>query len=351
MRLTGSFEKVAIICKTVWLFMLKKPKILYFGAATYGNVGDLAITYASEKFLREKSGRKVIMINDSISVMMAGRLRRFITPKDIVVFQGGGNFGDIYPIIEREREQVFSRVHCKQPLMIQMPTSINYEDSDRISFSKIRNIYSYVSIFARESKSYRTGKAMALGRDLALVPDIVCTLIPEVMSQHLQHRPEYSTIIVIRRSDNERQPNNVMEKLIHSYASNSKINVVYTDTVVDVPALSIRTEKSRRQIVDDKISEIAKADVVITDRLHGMILSRVAQVPVIAFDNSTHKIKHTVSDWLSDDEGVLFVDSNESLSVSKVDEWYYDAINTNKSAHFDFEPLTNKIQFRTEVNS
>ena len=350
MKLTTLLETISIAGATIFSFVLRKPKLLYFGAATYGNVGDLAISVASEKLLREKSSRKVIVINDSISVTTAKWLRHFINSKDVVAFQGGGNFGDLYPKIEGEREAVFTLVQPKNPVLIQMPTSINFENSNEINLQKIRAAYSNVNIFARESYSFQNGHSMSLGQSLELVPDLVCSLVPQNSVKRHQQKKDSLKVLVIRRADHERRENQLLDELIRSYESNPKVSLKYTDTVVDVPDLSVRSTKKRQQIVNDKISEIAKADIVVTDRLHGMLLSRVARIPVIAFDNSTHKIKHTVSDWLGDDQGVLFVNSSGDVKQSVIEEWYVNAVRDNRAVQFDFELLTNRLRFHTGVN-
>lgn len=51
--------------------------------------------------------------------------------------------------------------------------------------------------------------------------------------------------------------------------------------------------------MDAKIREFSNYELLITDRLHGVIFSMLAGIPCIALENSNYKIKGLIETWLS----------------------------------------------------
>ena len=47
-------------------------------------------------------------------------------------------------------------------------------------------------------------------------------------------------------------------------------------------------------------------ELVITDRLHGMLFSAITNTPCIVFDNSYGKISSLYDTWLKDNNGITF---------------------------------------------
>src|SRR5690554_8192585 len=73
-----------------------KKQVYIFLAADYGNLGDVAITYAQTKFLKEHSDYQVIEIPISESLEGLWFVKENIKSGDIVTTVGGGNMGDLY---------------------------------------------------------------------------------------------------------------------------------------------------------------------------------------------------------------------------------------------------------------
>lgn len=89
------------------LGQLGKKNIFIFLGADYGNLGDVAITYAQTKYLKEHcQDYNVIEIPISQTVAGINSVRRVISNDDIVVLIGGGNTSDIYDDIEWLRQLV-----------------------------------------------------------------------------------------------------------------------------------------------------------------------------------------------------------------------------------------------------
>ncbi|MGH2097437.1 polysaccharide pyruvyl transferase family protein [Aerococcus urinaeequi] len=63
----------------------------------------------------------------------------------------------------------------------------------------------------------------------------------------------------------------------------------------------------RDNIVMDKLKEISKHELVITDRLHGMIFAYLTDTPCLVFDNNNHKISQTYDTWLKNNTNIILV--------------------------------------------
>ncbi|MGB7756991.1 MAG: polysaccharide pyruvyl transferase family protein [Salinisphaera sp.] len=77
--------------------------VVYFDYAVYGNVGDLLIHKASDHFFQLNRNR----ILDAYNLQnYAKALNKRLPREAIIVFQGGGNLGDLYPRHDRLRFDV-----------------------------------------------------------------------------------------------------------------------------------------------------------------------------------------------------------------------------------------------------
>ena len=104
----------------------------------------------------------------------------------------------------------------------------------------------------------------------------------------------------------------------------------FFDTVLEVktPVVGAYREK----LVINKLKEFAECEIVVTDRLHGMIFSYITSTPCIALGNSTGKSLYSYEDWLSKSSNVSFVQEHfKNIVIPK----------KVKSQGLDFERLKN----------
>ena len=79
------------------------------------------------------------------------------------------------------------------------------------------------------------------------------------------------------------------------------------DTVIKVNHSVIG--EYRKSLVLSKLKEFAGCEIVLTDRLHGMIFSYITSTPCIAIANSTGKSQNAYNDWLLSSGNVVFSQS------------------------------------------
>jgi pyruvyl transferase EpsO len=140
--------------------------IILFDYAVYQNVGDLLITRGIERFF-ELNGNKIIdqysLINYRVSLN-----KKF--PMDaVLVFQGGGNFGDLFSGHNKMRLEVV-RKHSENEAVF-LPQTLYYEDINNLE-QDASNLASFdnLSICLRDKLSYDIGKSW-FKNDIYLYPD------------------------------------------------------------------------------------------------------------------------------------------------------------------------------------
>ena len=158
----------------------KDKKIVLALAADYGNLGDVAITYAQRKFLEEKfPNYEVIEIPISETYKNMKSLKRVIGKDDVITIIGGGNFGNLYQEIEDMR-QAFIKTFKKNTVVC-FPQTIDFSE-DKLGNKKLKKakeVYKRnkkLVLFARENKSFNVMKKNFKLNNIYLAPDIVLSL-------------------------------------------------------------------------------------------------------------------------------------------------------------------------------
>lgn len=85
------------LCKT-WLLFRDRGKnetaVIMLATPTHGNLGDQAIVYAEQQFLKEKfPNRKIIEVPNNYYVSYPNIVKKFIYSGDVIIIDGGGEFG------------------------------------------------------------------------------------------------------------------------------------------------------------------------------------------------------------------------------------------------------------------
>jgi Exopolysaccharide biosynthesis protein len=292
-------KKIKHISQNLYLALFKKKKlesksldntVLVMLAADYNNLGDIAITYAQKRFLKNVYKNKDIIeipVNDTVKVYLD--MKKKITPNTVITIIGGGNTGDKYELIERYRRFIIR--HFKTNKIIIFPQTIDFSKTKygKHSLSKSMRDYSKNSkllICARESKSESIYKKLFKNK-ITLIPDIVFSL-------SFNHSKKRSGVLFLMRDDGEKSIKDSDEQELIEAVSRKYNNTSISDTCV-----KNFDYKNRYKLLFKKIHEISSKKVVITDRLHGMIFSYITNTPCIVLQNNNHKILMTYNDWLS----------------------------------------------------
>lgn len=263
-----------------------KPRCLIFLAADYGNLGDVAITYAQKKYLKDHFPNYDIIEIPAAETLTAIRsIKHQIQYEDIITVIGGGNMGDMYGDIELLRLMVVRTF--KNNRIILFPQTIDYNNSadanwlKRLS-QKIYSSHPRLTMTAREHVSYETMKCLYPTVDVRLVPDIVMGLDEKDNVQ----REDIVTICL--RNDKEKADNTKIVESILDECANRQLKHVFYDTHMGGDRY---TESQKYEELRKIWDQFRKSKFVITDRLHGMIFAFITGTPAIVLPNSNFKVE------------------------------------------------------------
>ncbi|MDO4780792.1 MAG: glycosyltransferase [Candidatus Saccharibacteria bacterium] len=286
-----------IILVTVLQARLRRQSIVFvMMTPSHGNLGDQAIAFAQRRFLEEYVPEYQIIetrwVSRAVFRRDAALVRRLIRPGDVVCGHGGGNMGDQYPHEEEARRYVIQSF-ADYPV-VNFPQTVFFRDTPEAramlkETKRVYNAHPRLTLVAREKKSYGLMRRYFPQATVLLVPDIVLSLPP----QNELSQSRSGAMTCLRRDEEKRQA--VDDTAIIALLKEKYGTVRVTDTVVpDRITLSARSRQCKLRC---KWAEFARAEVVVTDRLHGMVFAALTQTPCVVFTNYNHKVAG-IYDWI-----------------------------------------------------
>lgn len=292
-----------------------KKSIYIFLAADYGNLGDVAITYAQHKFLN-KNFPECVVTEIPISKTLEGIafVKKIIQPNDVITTVGGGNMGDLYESIELYRRLIIKNFHENQIISFPQTIDFKYDNNGIKALNKTIITYSKhpnLTLIAREHKSFDYYTLHFPKNKILLTPDIVLS-----QNQSIPQGTRKGAIVCLR-DDKEKKLTKEQETKLVKLLKNEFSSVNYRDTHVGGQGLSLKNRVGSLKLIWD---DFKKAELVITDRLHGMIFCYITGTPALVFLNSNHKVKSSYF-WIKEAPHIRLV---EDLSEDSIKQALYD---------------------------
>ena len=273
---------------------LGRKKILIALAADYANLGDVAITHAQAKFLKAcLPGYEVLTFPCASTFIKMKALKSVCTPDDIVTIVGGGNMSDLYDSLEDARRFVIG--HFPNNKIISFPQTINFSDTPkgRKELRKTIQVYGMhknLHLVAREPVSFEIMKRTFPATPVYLAPDIVLSLAISELERSRQ-----GVLLCVRDDAESAFPSGERSEFVNRLTT-SIVNVCVTDTVIPInDRLPIAERVAQFKSL---LAIFLRSEVVVTDRLHGMIFSAITGTPCFVLQNNNHKINATHYAWL-----------------------------------------------------
>lgn len=325
--------------RTFMRLSTSKNKIILFQTPLHGNIGDHAITIAEYRLLSEKfPNTKVIEVpGGEIQSRLWNRLtfKMCVKKSDLVLVQGGGFLGTLWMNEERQIQKLLSNLYDRK--IIILPQTIYYDEDENGSreLKKDKKIYrkcNDLTAFLREKISDDFFDKNFNGVKHQLVPDMVLWLDGYNIQQY-----ERNGILLCLRNDSEKTQDS--ESFIEQELDYLSEDYCLTDTVVNHSI-----SKAKREFeVKNKIDEFSKARLIVTDRLHGMVLAAIAETPCIVILSKSHKVKG-VYDWIKALDYIEIVEDISQIKkaaqkVLSVDKTHYE----NSSIKKNFDPIIKEI--------
>lgn len=301
----------------------KKKKIFMMQTPEHENLGDHAIVYAQKEFVKNiLPSYDIVEIPLSKVLSQTKNLKKIISNDDIIIIPGGGNMGDLYIGEEYIRRYIIKKF--KNNKIISFPQTIcftetSYGEKELSKSKKVYNKHNNIKIVAREKKSYKIMTNTFKKDNIILTPDIVLFL-------DKRNNNKRRGIVTCLRRDIEKNISEEDTKKIYSILNENFEKVTVTDTILEK---SVSIEERDKELT--KIwRTISSAEVVITDRLHGMIFCAITATPCIVLKNSNHKIEESYKCWLKDLEYIKLIDYCEINNLKDLVESLKEQNNKDK---------------------
>ena len=319
--------KYALSSSSTMLFKrnTKKKKCIVCLAADYGNLGDVAITYAQSQILKSMLPEYEIVdfpISRTLSNLKS--LKRNCTRDDIITIVGGGNMGDLYGDIELLRLMIVKLFPHNR--IISFPQTIEYRNPIQNKFllnlsKRIYNRHQHLLLCAREEVSYSTIKVLYPCTKSCLVPDIVMTLDKRIDT--IQR--DQTRITLCLRNDKEKLTTALDVEQLRAQLVSKGYQVENRDTHIGKTKMPLKERENELKLIWDDFS---RSRLVITDRLHGMIFAFITGTPAIVLPNNNFKVEKCFN-WIKDCGFIKFLDepSNDKVLDSLGLEWIHENFN------------------------
>lgn len=274
---------------------------------THCNIGDSAIYAGEIAVLDRLVGRPAVHVSSRRTPVDV--IRR-IDPDTLLLLHGGGNFGDIWLPYQRYREAVLTA--CTEHRIVQLPQSIHFRDeAERDRTARAIAAHPNFTLLVRDRPSFDLAQAH-FDCETILCPDMAFGLapvpIPNVSKKH-------ETLCLIREDAERHEGMNrsdfdalgdVVDWPIYSDPISFPVRMGFrlTAGIAHGPrAMKLRELAFRRYarwMTERGLRLLASAEHVVTDRLHGHILSTLIGKPHVTLDNSYGKISRFMAAWPKD---------------------------------------------------
>lgn len=275
-------------------------KVFLIGTPEYGNLGDHLIAFAELQFLRQVYGHdNVVEVTENNIRYDFSRVYKCIGLKNKIFLQGGGNISDIWVDQENLRKKIIKKFPHNE--IVVMPQTVYISNPKNIE--KILGKYgANVTICAREKKTFdlicNSGK-----KEVLLCPDMALYLWEYCQKYRDVQKRKRNGVGVCIRNDVEASLD-MNKKEIETASRAIGCEVEMFSTVKDDFILSF----NRKCEIDNMLDYISAKKIIITDRLHAMLMAYLVGTPCVAFANSNGKVEGCYK-WIANAENIYFTDS------------------------------------------
>lgn len=273
----------------------------------YRNIGDLLIHRGTETALGTKLAARFaypdlgkVRGGSFILGRQSGALDKAVSDAPMLLFQGGGNLGDLWPNHQLLRETLIAR-HRHLPCVI-LPQSAHFRDP--AALDRCRRVF---AAHPRLTLYCRDAETLAL-----LESEATCVLAPDMAHALwglLPAEAERRGTLVQMRRDAESALG-----APHAFDwddCQTGVEVATWRALVTTRRLSalgpVRAagdavwRRLAARWIARAVARVAGAERLVTDRLHGMILAALVGTPVDYADNSYGKLGRYAARFFADD--------------------------------------------------
>ncbi len=274
-----------------------------FCAPDYGNIGDHAIAIAEHQYFKENCGLELIEVPYTEYRLLENEVKRCITEDDILFITGGGFLGSLWSDAEfqvRRIIETFSRNRiCILPQTLYWEKGVQW-DSEKKKTSKI-----YVEhgdnllLCARDEVTKQLMNEIYSGCKIVTAPDMVLSYD---WAEYLCEAERKGAILCLK-ADKE----SILDESYKKDLKNICMKLCNEVKDVSTNVTGYYSEEEREELIKYIIRMFSSAELVVTDRLHGLLFSVITGTPCVALNNCNHKVRETFR-WVERVGNIRFCD-------------------------------------------
>lgn len=294
---------------------LSGQKCVLLGLPYYMNIGDILIWEGTCQFLSDIESRCLFTASKETFRW------NYIKDSTTILLQGGGNFGDLWPLEQDFRTAIIER-YSKNRIVI-LPQTVYYQDeenlqSDAIKYAKHQDL----TICARDNKSYSLLLKYFSANKILLIPDMAFCISMKKWKENVSLTN--GKALFLKRGDREIKKFDYKESI-----KTEKPLDIYDWPTMDNPGMSWKVlflkkllfrRRHLGRLVDCYADWIFRPEMlkigihfvssyseIFTTRLHVAILSTLLGKDYTLFDNSYGKNESFFETWLNDLKSVKYI--------------------------------------------
>jgi pyruvyl transferase EpsO len=310
-QLIGSLGKKVV--EMVGAVVRPRTPIALLDFPRHFNVGDAAIWLGEIAALSECGirGADIRYVCD-LATYDRDALRRSLGPDGVILFHGGGNFGDLWPRHQQFRESVVAEFPDRRIMVL--PQSIHYSHQEGLKNAiRVFDAHPSLTILARDVFSYtllkQEFKATAdLCPDMAFCLGPVSRNVPDrdvlYLGRNDKEAVRATTEAVIDGADPCDWPAignawqwRASDSLARLQISHRRVSSYLARPVQSLARASFNL--MARERIESGRRLLSHGRVMVADRLHAHILALLMGIPHVLLDNSYGKLSRFHECWTS----------------------------------------------------
>ncbi|XP_067681570.1 uncharacterized protein [Haliotis asinina] len=269
---------------------------MLFDVADYENKGDPAIAMGEISLLRRLDIQLVYYCVSSKCTAKAietafEESKRYTKDDLIILLQGGGNLFS-YERADAVRQRVISKFPNHRIILFPQSIWFRFGDTKRHQLASMYNRHGNLTVLVRDRLSLQRATSVFTRANIILAPDMAFQIGP--VSRFM---PPSFDVLWLRRRDSETTGYDLPD-----FPANVSVRVsdwLHWPTPRDGSSM-----ETAFHIATNGLLFLQRGRVVITDRLHGHILSILLGIPHVIMDNNYQKVSSYRQTWT---RGVEFV--------------------------------------------
>lgn len=295
----------------------EKPKLLLIGTPEHLNIGDAAIALGELEFFKKYfPGYRVIELSSYEFENEYENFAAMVSDDDLIFLQGGGNLGNRYLNEEKIRRRVIKDFPNNQIVILPQTIYFDEDENGKKELDISRKIYAEhpnLMILTRGLQSLNSAKSNFP------TAKSMCFLDMALILRYKEEAERKGILLCLRDlgdesglTDNEYR--NIQDTIATIDPGFELTNNYYQNPIDNNIYIGIR-----RRVVLEELKRFALHQVIVTDRLHGLIFAIITKTPCVLLSSYNQKIPEFY-DLVKDSNAIFFVEHDAQKICEAVEK-------------------------------